>query len=537
MNIDPMLFETWYNGEMVDQSSQMPRAAEEVNFIWTGPEEVHSSPDRQGRSSTRRRRRSPSPSPSSEIEPSTIYLEYQVGEGYWTLPVHLQDLNVNTWDSVNGAMIEAALIALYPGVFLRSNRVALAISGQYIRPTETLGQYTGEGAQLAVVSHGICAPLPELRHLICRRRAQRAEHPSVVRGPAGTVHGLPPMSTHFEALNLEAENGDEDTWLPLRNDPSHIRVAILGRGPPQLARIHLRPNRFQISMVEAVIKREYGDILGEARILLARRDGTILQPSSLINTDEEQILWAVAMDPLGAATQQPDPATILKEVLPHVQGRLKGNQIKLLLRGEQGLIGRVQKARFDPPKQAAILLNTAGRYGMHVGDAVTEKKTQKGPDTAEGAWTQVQRKSAKPVQVLSPESRGGNGSSRKVHKPEPTNTATEKKYVLKASQWSQSIMESFALDQPGVILAPTQDKAEKWALQIRGTKHAVAIISIQALQAATHVEKATIEILEITSEGAERPKVVTAYINSFGPQIIRHGRDHAQLSTHHDSSA
>ena len=368
MDVDPMLFETWCDGAQVDQSAQMPRTVEEVNFIWVGPQPVSSSPERRQDGSRRRRRSRSHSSMSSEVEPSTIYFEYQVGEGFWNLPLHLQDMNVPTWDSVNGAMVEAALIALYPGIFLRSNRVALAVNGQYIRPTEMVGPYTGVNEQLAVVSHGVGAPIPELRHLICRRRVNRSEAPRLTRGPSSTPHGLPLMSSFFEALNLEAENGDEDTLLPLRNEPTHIRVALLGRGRPQLARVHLRPNRVQISMIEAVVRREYDDVLGEARLMLARRDGTILQPSGFINVDEEQVLWAIASDVMGATDPQPDPTTVVKEVLPHMQGRLKGNQIKLLLRGEQGLIGRVHKARFDTAKQKSLLLNAAARYGMIIAE-------------------------------------------------------------------------------------------------------------------------------------------------------------------------
>ena len=84
-------------------------------------------------------------------------------------------------------------------------------------------------------------------------------------------------------------------------------------------------------------------------------------------------------------------------------------------------------------------------------------------------------------------------------------------------------MEDFVLDKPGIMLAPTQEKVEKWALQLKGTKHPVAIVSVQPIASAAHTEKATIELKERTAEGQERSKVVTAFINSFSQQIIKYG--------------
>ena len=106
----------------------------------------------------------------------------------------------------------------------------------------------------------------------------------------------------------------------------------------------------------------------------------------------------------------------------------------------------------------------------------------------------------------------------------PTSDTPEaKQYRLIPEQWGGKIMEAFMLDQPGIILAPTQERAEKWARQLKGTQHEVAVVSIQPLQQAIHVEKATIELKEKQGD-TERSKVVTAFINSFGQQIIRYGQ-------------
>ena len=522
MNLDPMLFEVYYGGELVNQNVQMPREVQRVDFVWIGPEEVHSSPDhRRDHSRSRRRRRSSerSRSDSSEIEPETIYLEYQQGDGVWALPIHLQDFNVRTWEHVNGAMIEAALIHLYPGVFLCSNRIAIAADGEMLRPTDVVGVHMSSNAQMMVVGHGIGAALPTVSHLLWRRRVP-PQQPENRREDGGYVLGLPLLTEAFEALRLETPTADEDTWLPLRTTPSAIRVAVAGRGAPRLLQVHMRPNNFTVSQLEAFMRREYDDVFGTARLMIARRSGYVLTPDTQITVNAEQVFWAVVMDPLGGNLNEPDLSTTVKEVLPHVQGRLRGNQIKLLLRGEQGLLSRVHKARFDKDKQVGMLLDAAARYDMHVSNKRDGVKLT-APKEAE--WHTVQRKQAKTPKVLSPES-PGSGVASKRKRPQATTAADEKekKYTLKANQWSQQILEEFVLDMPGVILAPSQDRAEKWAQQLVGTKQAVAIITVQPLQAAKTVEKATIQIVEHEAGKVDKEKVVTACICSFGPVSVQY---------------
>ena len=208
------------------------------------------------------------------------------------------------------------------------------------------------------------------------------------------------------------------------------QVAMMGQGRPRLTQVYIRANRVQVSMIEAAMRREHQTALGGARVMLARRDGTVLQPAAFINTDEEQILWAMTSEPLGATAVTPDVATILKEVLQPMQGRLKGNQIKLLLKGEQGLASRVYKARFDAQKQCALLLDAATRYGMQIQVQRAETGQQRQQGESE-QWTKVGRKNGKAQQVLSQESPGGGAKSRRSLTVVRTSAAPEeKKYRL-----------------------------------------------------------------------------------------------------------
>ena len=120
---------------------------------------------------------------------------------------------------------------------------------------------------------------------------------------------------------------------------------------PRLLQVQMGPNNFSVSQLEAFVRREYDDVVGTARLTIARRSDYILAPDMQITVNSEQVRLAVVMDPLGSNQSVPETLTVVKEVLPRAQGRLRGNQIKLLLRGEQGLLPCIYKAKFDKDKQ------------------------------------------------------------------------------------------------------------------------------------------------------------------------------------------
>ena len=69
-------------------------------------------------------------------------------------------------------MVEAALLALYPGVFLRSSQIVIAANGQLVRPHEMFGGFADAEIQLTVVGRGLRHPLLEIGCLSNHRRPQ-----------------------------------------------------------------------------------------------------------------------------------------------------------------------------------------------------------------------------------------------------------------------------------------------------------------------------------------------------------------------------
>ena len=119
-----------------------------------------------------------------------------------------------------------------------------------------------------------------------------------------------------------------------------------------------------------------------------------------------------------------------------------------MLRGEQGLAGRLHKSRFGPQRQRSLLMDAAARYDTHVSPARGEtgqRSNRKQTGAAGEEWQSVKRKMTRLMQVLCGDSNGkrgsGNGSSPQVQ----TSASTAKsQYQLKVGEWSQPIMESFA---------------------------------------------------------------------------------------------
>ena len=334
------------------------------------------------------------------------------------------------------------------------------------------------------------------------------------------MYGLPNMLSTFEALNLEAENGDQDLWLPLRDHPMYIRVAMVGRGQPTLVQVGLRPNRITAGQIEEVMCRSLPQLGEGVRVTMVRRDGIILRQQEVISVQNEQILWAVINEPHGTNVELPDISTTVREVLPLLKASLKGNQLKLLLRGEQGLHARVHRARFDQAKQRGIVLDAAMRYGMRIqeqhdfhvgGQAVKQSKEE---------WQEVHAKQKKTtLGSATPAATAAKQVKSKAAEPEKT-TGVQKQYLLKKCQWDQPVMEKFKVDTSGVFLVPHQDQAERLSRQLLGTTQAVALVTIQALKNAPHVEKVTIEVEEHDPAKGVRDKVVTAFINSYGPKRV-----------------
>ena len=156
-----------------------------------------------------------------------------------------------------------------------------------------------------------------------------------------------------------------------------------------------------------------------------------------------------------------------------IRGQIRGNQLRLLLKGDVSFLNRAKKVCHDEKRLTSLVLETAKRYHMTpLGsrDDALPVPTQSSPPTKKpsgmptgsSATTTSKEKTVKPV-VLS----------------------------LPAKNWSHPPMESFRLGIEGVYLEPSMESALAHSRQLSGAKGAVALLTMQPLAAARKVEKVT----------------------------------------------
>ena len=244
------------------------------------------------------RRSRPRSSDSSVMEEDTIYFQLrQDAGGAWRVPLHLSDFQEKTWDNVSTGMAEQALLQLYPSLFRRSTRVALAANGHCLRGSDLLGPYVDLDSMLAIISHGDGPPA----------RVDPGEGPAVRRAPEQAVreegnrlHGLPDIRETFTALKAEAEARPDQA-------ASHEdRSALCASGADwaiRSSRLMLLPAKATQAtggMLERMVKDQLPEVSRAHRVCMVRADSSIVQQQEIVQFDREEILWAVIIQPQGA---------------------------------------------------------------------------------------------------------------------------------------------------------------------------------------------------------------------------------------------
>ena len=138
--------------------------------------------------------------------------------------------------------------------------------------------------------------------------------------------------------------------------------------------------------VEMTFKGQYPELFQGCRYTMARMNGQILKGTDNCYLDAENAWFALA-SPLLGGIALPEVGEQAKELKLLVDHKLKVNQTKLLLRGEEGLAHRLHRQRYDAKRACSILLSTALRYGMEV--AEDKQVPKKSPVDQTEPWTEV----------------------------------------------------------------------------------------------------------------------------------------------------
>ena len=223
---------------------------------------------------------------------------------------------------------------------------------------------------------------------------------------------------------------------------------------------------------------------------------------------------------MGAAL--PDISQTTRDLQTLVMGQLRANQIKLLLRGEEGLHARLHKIRHDPPRQKAVLMTAAVRYDMQIKDLAAQEPSAKDEKMT---WEKPNKKgkvTGKPVESR-PQQKGERLPSETQQSRR--NHEKTKKHRLKPGTWSEKVLSEFALATDGVFLELSMETATRHARQLCGTQNQIGLVTTQALDLYKHQQCLTFVLIEEGEDGVERDKVVQGYISSFGKTPIRYLTD------------
>ena len=343
----------------------------------------------------------------------------------------------------------------------------------------------------------------------------------------------PDMRQTFAALRAEAE-ARPDRRLRMRIDPHYARVAQIGNAGPRLMLLPARATQATGGKLKRLVKDQLPDVRRDHRVCMVRTDKSIVQQHEIVQFDREEIMWAVLMQAQGAASQEPEEnlQEMAKQITRALQGRLKQNQVRLLLRGEQGLCKRVAKFRHDLQRQCTIVLDTAARYGIPIREPQNRDLHQPAEQPTEQQWTHVVRKPKKqPAQAQS----AGMVSTTST-KMRSTSDRSAKKYMLKLAQWSLQILEHFQLSVEGIFLEESLESSELHARQLSGTRCTMGLITVQPLKSALQVEQLSIEVQEAQEGQPKKDKLVTAFLNTFGGRIQYRGHESTVIKKQSASS-
>ena len=191
---------------------------------------------------------------------------------------------------------------------------------------------------------------------------------------------------------------------------------------------------------------------------------------------------------------------------------MKLNQIKLLLKRDEGLAARLHKQHFDQQRAAATLMTAAVRYDLRIEEKGAEG--QEGPTQRRMAqrWHgnedlevvgDCRRKQSQDCQEAA-KGRAGGDKAPKAPKLE-----------LKEGSWSVPMMKQFALGQ-----ASDEMMATKHSQQLCGSSHVVALVTVKPLLLHRHQHHCVFVVVETNDKKESKRQFVNGCVNSHGPQPV-----------------
>ena len=127
-----------------------------------------------------------------------------------------------------------------------------------------------------------------------------------------------------------------------------LRLLAIGIAQPTMIELRVPADKERATVAEVLqlLRDQQGPLVEGQRASIIRMNGHILPQQEQYNLRAEDAWWLL-IEPVRRTTAPPDLNTQAKDLVKLSRGRLRLNQVKLLLRGEDGLAVRLHRQRLE----------------------------------------------------------------------------------------------------------------------------------------------------------------------------------------------
>ena len=400
------------------------------------------------------------------VDMEALYFRLKARDGAWLLRLELEELGKTTWEDLTVSQASNILQTLYPTCFAPKTRLCIAVDDTLLRPTDYLTQHIRHrGAQIHIL------PAP----LLGSARQQDAWGPPDDTSSEPEDDASPPP--HMYILWKTG-----DVFYPHRIDlPNYAEMTYL--------------------QLEANFLRQHPQVRVWGRPIFVNLSGRVLGLSTRIRPNETPTLLAFPSPEYGSANT---PEQTYQEGLAIAKAAAADchriAQLKLLLRGEQGLAGRLVRWGHDKARCRRIILDLCARYQMmpmaqqHPAASSSSPTQPRPADREEQPWKTVP----------------------------PKKTIARPRMALIPADWSVQPRQELCFNEDGVYLTTTQEEAEKWAKQIGRPSGAVALLALKPVAAARAIQPVTFRCMVTDQAGRNQERVFSGSLCQMGTDTVKH---------------
>ena len=148
--------------------------------------------------------------------------------------------------------------------------------------------------------------------------------------------------------------------FPLCHRRGFLRLLVVGNQQQRVLELETTVRRATPARIMELVRAQAPYIMDGFRPTIARLNGHMLPQQELYDLSLESSWWLLLVAVHGGVSL-PEVAEQAKDLVRAANGKLRMNQVKLLLKGEDGLASRLFRQRRDEAKMASTLLSVAER--------------------------------------------------------------------------------------------------------------------------------------------------------------------------------